>query len=186
MQGRHHFAARTVAINAQNTVVAVRRFAAKNICAVFIAIEAHAEGFKVAYAVGRLARDKTRNRRIDQSGTGGAGVSGMGFNTVARCQCRGNAALGPIAGSAFAALAAGQNGDLARGELQRGKQASQTCADNQHIAGINNIRGWRTHARITNLSRSCARRRDARVRRHRRPPPRPRAQKPAPQELLAG
>ena len=83
MQGRHHFAARTVAINAQNTVVAVRRFAAKNICAVFIAIEAHAEGFKVAYAVGRLARDKAGNRRIDQSGTGGAGVSGMGFNTVA-------------------------------------------------------------------------------------------------------
>ena len=93
--------------------------------------------------------------------------------------------LSPIASRAFAALAAGQNGDLARGEFQRGKQTCQTCADNQHIACVDNIRGWRTHVRVMNLRRSCARRQDAHVLQRWRLPRQPRVQRPAPQEPLA-
>ena len=107
MQRRHDFAARAVAIYAQNPIMAVRRFAAKNIGTFRIAIETHTKGFQIAYAVGGGGRQNMGNGRVNQSGTRSACVFCVRVDAIVRCQRRSNAALRPVACRAFAALATG-------------------------------------------------------------------------------
>ena len=124
------------------------RFATKNICAIGMQSK-RTPKFQGPYAVGRLAV-KGGQSRINQPAPA-VQVSGAWVQHCRPVPCRGDAALSPIAGRAFAALAAGQNGDLARGDFSAVNRPARP-APIISTSPVDNIRGWRTHARITNLS----------------------------------
>jgi hypothetical protein len=126
-------AASHVAADPHDAALRMRRLARQLQRAVEVAVEGDAVAEEVGDAVGRLQRHAARHALVDQAVTGGDGVGNVLVDGVAGADRRGNAALRPGRGGAFADRRAGNHGDRAGRELQRAEQAGQPAADDDDV-----------------------------------------------------
>jgi len=107
--------------------------------------------------VARLAGNHAGDRFVAQTGAGDQGVVHMGLHRVAVVDCRGDAALRPVAG-AVDHLALGDNGDAALvSKLERGGQRGEAAAEDEDVVSMHDGRAMIAglgRARITPQHRS--------------------------------
>ncbi len=84
-----------------------------------VAVEGNAVGQEIADALRRFAGDQLRDALIDQPAAGSDGIGRMTLRRVALAHGRGDAALGPDAGRAFAERRGCDDGHRQRREPQR-------------------------------------------------------------------
>ena len=83
--------------------------------------------------VGRLARHAARHALVDEAGAGRDRVGDVALDRVAGADRRGDAALRPGGGGAFADRRAGEDGDRPRRELQRAEEPGKPAADDDDV-----------------------------------------------------
>ncbi len=119
--------------------MAVRGLAARREPALDVAVEGNAELQQILDAEHRLARDGKRGFLVHRACARRNRIGGVGFGRVARFDGRGDAALRPGARCAVTDGRAREDSDGARAEFQRREEARKPRADDQNVAGIDDV-----------------------------------------------
>jgi len=131
--------------------MAVRRLAAGREFALDVAVEGDAEPQQILDARGGVPGNGERGLLIHDAGARRHRVGGMGFRRIARLDGHRDAALRPGARCAVADRRAGQHGDRPGAELQRREEARQPRADDQNVAGIDDVTAGVAHRDLSIL-----------------------------------
>src|SRR5580693_7242402 len=113
----------------------MRGFPADRELAFEIAVEGNAVMQEITDACAGLARKTERDLLVNDAAADRDRIRGMRFGTIAIRHRRGDAALRPGAGSAFAKRRRGNQGDGTWREFQGAEQAGEATADDDDVVG---------------------------------------------------